>query len=507
MTREPTADDDPGAETLTSNTVTAGATDRHRDSLEGNAIGLVGATMLGVVIMGPALAILFSWGYMVPSVGRSTAVVFVVGLALTLPTAYSYAVINRRMPSAGATYKWASRLISPTVGIAAGFCAVLFYSFIVAFTFPLQAQFFADLVRTSSPLVFGVVAVTTLVIALPLTYRGLSVGLKTAIVMTVIEVVIVVVVALIAFARSGSGQFSLEPLDPTGLPTLSALMPALVLGFLAYTGYDAISTIAEETKAARNLIPKATILSAVAVGLFWVVIATVLSNAVSPDVYTEAIERGGFPLGAAAEVAFGETGRIVTDIMGLEATFALTLGAFIGSTRILYRMGRDGVISPRFGAVHPKFKTPWFSITAVTVFVVVVDTLLALYLSVSVDISLWSVNAVAFFSLSTYLLINVCNPLLIIRQCRGDFHWLWNGVVPMIGVGAVGWFFYKGFFDALWHVDGKLGRSTVWVCLALLLVAVIVAAVMARRPGAAAAARAGDADADADVKVVSGGAL
>ena len=101
----------------------------------------------------------------------------------------------------------------------------------------------------------------------------------------------------------------------------------------------------------------------------------------------------------------------------------------------------------------------------------------------------------------------VCNLLLIIRQCRGDFHWLWNGVVPMIGVGAVGWFFYKGFFDALWHVDGKLGRSTVWVCLALLLVAVIVAAVMARRPGAAAAARAGDADADADVKVVSGGAL
>src|SRR5215213_9721524 len=110
--------------------------------LKQGAIGLLGATMLGVIIMGPALAVLFAWGFTVPSVGTATAILFIIALALTLPTAYSYALINRRMPSAGATYKWASRLISPTAGIATGLCTTLFYAFIVAFTFPLQAQFF-----------------------------------------------------------------------------------------------------------------------------------------------------------------------------------------------------------------------------------------------------------------------------------------------------------------------------------------------------------------------------
>ncbi|GFG52258.1 hypothetical protein CQY20_06385 [Mycolicibacterium agri] len=493
MTHEPTTTDGPAYATLPPDGG-AESPESKRNGLQGDAIGLVGATMLGIVIMGPALAVLFSWGYMIPSVGRSTAVLFIMGLALTLPTAYSYAAINRRMPSAGAIYKWASRLLSPTVGIAAGFCGVFFYGFIVAFTFPLQAQFVADLFRNSSPVLFAVIAVTTLLLALPLTYRGVSLGLKTAIIMTVIEVLIVVLVAAVAFFRSGTGQVSLEPLDPTRLPGLTTLMPALVLAFLAYTGYDAISTIAEETKAARSLIPKATILSAVAVGVFWVVISTVLSNALSPEAYQAALDEGGFPLGAAAEVAFGETGRVITDIMGMEATFALTLGAFIGSTRILYRMGRDGVLSERFGAVHSKFKTPWFSITAITAFVVIVDVVLAFYLSVSIDISLWVVNAVAFFSMSTYLLINVCNPLLFLRRYRTEFHWLWNGVIPMTGIAAVGWFFYKGFFDALWHVDGKLGRSTVWVCLTLLTAIVGVSALISRRPGVKEAARSEDSD-------------
>jgi putrescine importer len=458
--------------------------------LKRNAVGLLGATMLGVVIMGPGLAVLFTWGFLIPTVGTTTAIMFVIAMGLTLPTAYSYALINRRMPSAGATYKWASRLISPGVGITMGLCTTLFYAFIVVFTFPLQAQFFTDLIGTTSPTVFGLVTFGSFLLIIPFVYRGVTFSIDTAIVLAALEVTIVVVVAVAAFVTSDSSQASLAPLDPSKLPSLGTLMPALVLAFLAYTGYDAISTLAEETKAPRRLIPKATILSVVTVGSFWVLMALILSNALPPHVYTAAIDKGGFPLGAAAKSAFGDGGRIVTDIMGLEATFALALAAMIGTTRIPYRMGRDGVISGRFGTVHPRFKTPWFSISAAVVFVALAIGLLAIYLSMSFDITLWCVNAVAFFSLTTYLMINILNPLLHVRHFRSEFHWFSNGVVPLVGTAAVGWFFYKGFFQALWNVHGKLGRSVVWICLALLAAAAIAAWASARRPGIGDAARA-----------------
>jgi amino acid transporter len=300
-------------------------------------------------------------------------------------------------------------------------------------------------------------------------------------VVAIVEVVVVMVVAVAALVAAPDGHVSLAPLDATELPGLSQLMPALVLAFLAYTGYDAISTLAEETPTPRRLIPRATILAVVAVAVFWVIAATLLSSGLPPAVYTAAIDGGGFPLGAAADTAFGDAGRILTDLMGLEATFGLALGATIGAARIPYRMGRDGVIGGRFGTVHPRFRTPWLSITAVLGFVAAVDVLLAVYLSVSLDIALWCVNAVAFFSLTTYLVTNVCNPLLFVRGRGGKPHWLANGVVPLVGVAAVGWFFYKGFFEALWNVDGPLGRSTVFICLGLLGATVIVALACRRR--------------------------
>jgi putrescine importer len=460
------------------------ARDDVRDDGEGldrNAIGLLEATLLGVVILGPALAILFSWGFTVPTVGRTTAILFVIALGLTLPTAYGYALINTRMPSAGATYTWATRLIHPAAGIATGLCTTLFYAFVVAFAFPLQAVFFSDLVGTTSATVFVLAMAGSFALAIPFVYRGVSFSLDTAIVLVVAELAIVVAVAVGAFVASDEARASLAPLDPSQLPSVGALMPALVLAFLAYTGYDAISTVAEETKSARRLIPKATLLAVLAVGAFWVVISTILSDAIPPGVYIAAIENGGFPLGVAAETAFGDAGRIVTDVMGLEATFALALGAMIGTTRIPYRMGRDGAIPRRFGSVHPRFRTPWFTISLVLAFVAAVDALLVLHLSASIDVVLWLTNAVAFFSLVTYLMINVCHLLLFARGSREDFRPFANGVVPLVGIAAVSWFFYKGFFAVLWNADGELGRSIVWTCLALLALTALAGWSGARR--------------------------
>lgn len=455
------------------------------DGLKSGAIGLLGATMLGVVIMGPGLAILFSWGFTIPAVGTATAILFIYGMALTLPTAGSYAVLNSRVPSAGATYKWATMAFGRVAGVATGLCTVLFYTFIVIFTFPLQAQFFSDLVGTSSRAVFIAVTIGSFMLMLPFVYRGVAFNLDTAVFLAVAEMIIVAAIAIGALIASDDG-LSLAPLNPADLPGVTALMPALVLAFLAFTGYDAVSTVAEESDTPAKLIPKATILSVVVIGAFWVFVATVLSSAVPVSTYTETINAGGFPLGAAAEQAFGSTGRVVTNIMGLEAAFALSLGAMIGASRILYRMGRDGAISQRFGTVHPKFQTPWFSISSIIAFIVLAGAALSAYLGLGFEITLWSVNVVAFFSLITYIVINACNAVVSWRHFRGEFNWFTNVLVPAIGVAAVGWFFYKGFFQALWNVEGKLGQSVVWICLALLAAICGAALLMAQRPRLAA---------------------
>jgi putrescine importer len=460
---------------------------RSTGQLKPNAIGLVGSMMVGVVILSPAIGIYFAWGLMVPNVGNATAIIFAIALLMTLPTAYSYALINSRMPSAGASYKWASSLISPQVGISTGLCTTLFYAFIIPINLPFIALLATDLLRSSSTTLFAAIMAGTLLLAVPLVYRGITFAVDLAIFLVGAECVILVAIAIGALV-SGDGHVSLAPLNPGNIPS-GALIPALVLGVLSFTGYDAVSTVAEETRLARRLIPRATILSVVVVGVFWLVLATILSDALPPATYAAAIEQGGLPLPVAADSAFGSAGRDIVDIMGIEASFGLLVAGSIGSTRLLYAMGRDGVISPRFASLHPRFKVPWMGVSVALAFAAAVDVLLSIYLGVGFEITLWLANIGVFFALVTYLVINVCNPLLFVRHFRSEFHWFANGVVPLAGVAVVGYFLYKGFFEALWNADFKMGQSVVITAVALLGSTVVAAWALARRAGASEAAR------------------
>jgi amino acid transporter len=458
--------------------------------LRKNAIGLRGAMILGVVLMSPAISIYFSWGFMIPSVGRQTAIVFLIAGLMSLPTAYSYALINRRIPSAGASYKWASRLISPYVGIAMGLILTLFYACIIPAEIAILGVIASDLLRSETTTTVAILMGGAVLLAIPFVYRGITFNIDTAVILVAIEVAILTAVAVGAFIASSDSQASLAPLNPGKLPSLALLIPALVLGVNAFTGYDAVSTVSEETKAPRRLIPRATVLSVIVVGLIWVVLSTVLSDALAPSAYIKTINAGGFPLTAAAEMAFGSAGRDIVDVMGIEATFAIVIAATIGSTRVLYAMGRDGVLSSHFGRLHPRFKVPWVSVSAAIAFTAIVLIVLSIYLGIGINIAVWLANVITFLALVTYIVINVCNPLLFWRHLRRDASWFANGVVPVLGVAVSGYFLYRGFFKVLWETpDFKLGGSIIVVALALVVISAILAVLIARRSQVRDAAR------------------
>lgn len=75
-----------------------------------------------------------------------------------------------------------------------------------------------------------------------------------------------------------------------------------------------------------------------------------------------------------------------------------------------------------------------------------------------------------FFALATYLVINICNPLLFLRHLRGEFRWIANGLVPLTGILVTGYFMDNGFFHVLWQASFKTGKSVVLTALVLLAV-------------------------------------
>ena len=75
------------------------------------------------------------------------------------------------------------------------------------------------------------------------------------------------------------------------------------------------------------------------------------------------------------------------------------INAQMASSRLLYSMGRDGVIPRVFGKVHPKFQTPWFA----SIFLGAITLCLALPLQDYMGTLAGFVN---FGALSSFILLN-----------------------------------------------------------------------------------------------------
>lgn len=208
---------------------------------------------------------------------------------------------------------------------------------------------------------FIVVALVTMVV-----YVGIQESKRVSNIMVIVKIAVLLLVI-------GLGAFFVKP------ENWSPFMPNGVGGvlkgvsgvFFAYIGFDAISTTAEECKNPQRDLPRAMIYSLIICTVLYIAVALVLTGMVSYQ---------SLSVGDPLAFVFGVEGANVPWISGVIAVsavvalFTVLLVFQLGQPRIWMAMSRDGLLPKIFSAIHPKFKTPWFS-TIMTGILVGVPTL------------------------------------------------------------------------------------------------------------------------------------
>lgn len=129
---------------------------------------------------------------------------------------------------------------------------------------------------------------------------------------------------------------------------------ATSLIIFAYLGFDAISTVAEETKDPTKTIPKALMLALAFSTLFFILVSFTLTSMVNykelnvPDALAFAMVKVDEPF-LASIIALGAVVTITTVM--------LVMG--LGFTRVAFALSRDGFLPKRLCEVHPKYNTPF----------------------------------------------------------------------------------------------------------------------------------------------------
>src|SRR5436309_8334105 len=95
--------------------------------LKANTIGPWGLAALAIGITSPAMGLYALWGPMQSAAGPITPLIFLAAILMTLPTAISYALLNREAPSAAAASAWLCKADHPLIGFQAGLLMTTYF--------------------------------------------------------------------------------------------------------------------------------------------------------------------------------------------------------------------------------------------------------------------------------------------------------------------------------------------------------------------------------------------
>lgn len=385
---------------------------------------------------------------------------YVVALIVMLFTASSYAAMVRRYPVAGSAYTYSQQAFGGATGFLTGWVLMLDYLFIPMINFLILGLYVGTQFPSVPTWVFTLAA---LIAVFVFNVLGISlVGkINTAIVVVSMAAVLVFAILAIKTAIGDPDAPSLiEPFIP-GSADYSPIFTGAAVLALSFLGFDAVSTLSEEAKHPRRDIPRAIMLTTVIGGLVFIFVSWVGARAYSLDDWSQAPQE---LLDAAGVVLFDHVGGdILTGIfiiITVAGCFGSGLAGQVAVSRILYSMGRDGILPRPLGILSKRFGTPVVAATVVSVF-----ALSSLFLSLDQAAFMISFGALAAFAMVN---LTVIRTYLFPKGGRQEPLTAWQGIrygaIPLIGFALTIWL-WTSLEAFTWVVGG------IWVLIGVAILA------------------------------------
>ncbi|WHZ02137.1 APC family permease [Neobacillus sp. YX16] len=386
-----------------------------------------------VVIMGLAymtpMVVFDTFGIVSGETNGHVPAAYAIALIGMLFTAVSYGKLVRVFPQAGSAYTYTQKAMNRHLGFLVGWSSLLDYLFLPMVN-ALLTKLYLNALFPSVPDFIWVLVFVGIVTFLNLRSVNVLANFNTLFVLVQILIMVVFIILVIKGLNAGEGTgtvFSMQPFFVEGMNLPILITGATILCF-SFLGFDAVTTLSEETPNPEKTIPKAILLTALWGGGIFITTSFFIQS-FFPDNSRFIDSEAALP-----EIALYVGGKLFQSIF-LCTTFVNTLASGLAShasvSRLLYVMGRDKVFPEKwFGYVHPKWRTP-----AINVLIVGVISLSAWFFDLVTATSLINFGALMAF---TFVNLSVISHFAVRekmhRTPKGFFDYV---IMPLLGAGAV----------------------------------------------------------------------
>lgn len=323
------------------------------------SLGPFSVLLFGLAFLAP-LIVFGTYGVITQASGNTTAMAYLVAATGVVFTALSYGRLVRVFPVAGSAYTYTRKMLNANLGFMVGWAALLDYFFIPMLIWLLGASY----LNMAFPEVPQWVWITGFIVSTSLlNVLGIQVANRFNVLLMVVQLVIIAVfiglcVHYIVAANGPGGLLSAKPFFNQDVPFATSMAGAAIAAY-SFLGFDALSTLSEETRDPGRTLPRAILLVALIGGSVYVGSSYFMYLA-HPSPTFELVDGAAFEI---ARMIGGDLffAVVLTGIIVAHFAAGMSFQASVG--RLLYALGRDNQLPRRlFGALHPRYKTPAFNI-------------------------------------------------------------------------------------------------------------------------------------------------
>ena len=440
-------------------------------------IGLVRVLSQSVATMAPAASVVFGLGLIISYAGQASPFSMLVGTGAAILLALCVGQLAKHITSAGGIYSYAATALGDNVGFLVGWAYSILYMTIiclVAISFGLVGGDFLDFYfGVSVP--EWVLSVGLMVLTVTVTYLGIRPSTTVTATLAIAEVGLLFVVAVLLIVRAGSDN-SLALFNPSNAGfgdagTIRAVFLGVVFAFSLISGFEASVPLAEETRDPRRTVPRAVLLAAGGIGLFYVIATYAAVTAWGTDRLGSFLDSPN----PWREMA-GEIGGFFALLVALAILYSQVAGqqaAFNATSRLLFAMSRNGILPRALSRLHPTRRSPHVA-AVVAGGVALIATFVAKALfDGSFNAYIFFVTTMVIVFLVLYVVVSISTTALYVRKLRAEFDPFRHLVAPALSLAVLLPTLYYSVKGLTHPANLAIPAVIVWTAIGAVVLAVL----------------------------------
>lgn len=405
--------------------------------LKSNCLGFVEILAQAIALISPTMTAALIIPVMYGNTGDYSWLSYAVGTVMLLFVAFNLNQFAKRSTAAGSMYAYISRGLGLKAGAIGGWALIWAYlgiSMAGVTGFTVFAGKLLAMAGINAPPI--ALFATCVAAAWFCAWKNVRLSAILMLVLEGVSVAMILVLCAIVLGHQSmvvdTSQFQLAKLP------IGSLGLGVVVAIFSLVGFECATAFGDEAKNPLRTIPRAVSLSLIITGLFFVFVTYTMVLGVRG--YSTTLDKIDAPLTVLATLYHAPVFIVPLELGAMVSFFALCLSCINAGGRVIYAMGRHGVLPSATANAHVVNETPHIAVTVMAAIAFLVPTAMNLSHVATLDLFNYVGTMAAFGFVVAYFLVTLAAPayLKALGQLRAHHVAMCGAGILLLLIPAVG---------------------------------------------------------------------